>query len=149
MNRKPTQPIEETERSDETTSVFLPQGWPRPKGYSNAVVLPRGRALCISGMVAWDANEQIVSSDFAEQFRQALSNVLECAKSAGSRADCIGRLTIFVADMAAYKAARPALGRIYRSLFGNHYPAMTLVEVKSLLEDGALVEIEAAGVVPD
>ncbi|KAA0214160.1 RidA family protein [bacterium] len=105
--------------------------------------------LCISGMVAWDANEQIVSSDFAEQFRQALSNVLECARAAGSRADCIGRLTIFVADMAAYKASRPALARIYRGLFGNHYPAMTLVEVKSLLEEGALVEIEAAGVVPD
>jgi len=140
---------DDTEQPDDTTAVFLPEGWPRPKGYSNVVVLPRGRSLFIAGMVGWDESERMVGEDVASQFRQALKNIVACAQAAGSRADCIGRMTMFVTDKQAYLEARPLLGKIYREVFGPHYPAMTLVEVKALLEEGALIEVEATGVVPD
>lgn len=133
---------------DESTDIYSPDGWPRPKGYSNAVVLPRGRALYIAGMVGWNEQEQIVSPDIAGQFRQALKNIVACARAAGSDIEFIGRMTIFVTDKQAYMDARRELGRAWRDVMGAHYPAMSLVEVKALLEEGAVIEVEATGVVP-
>lgn len=128
---------------------MLPEGWKRPKGYSNAVVLPHGRPLFVAGMVGWDENEVFQAQDFAGQFRQALSNIRACVEAAGSRVDCIGRLTIYVTDKTEYTGSIKLVGAAYRDVMGEHYPAMALVEVKSLLEPGAKVEIEATGVVPD
>ena len=129
--------------------TVLPPGWKRPKGYSNAVVLPKGRPLFVAGMVGWNEDEQIVSDDFAVQFRQALKNICACVETAGSRVDCIGRLTIYVTDKHDYERNVKAVGQAYRELMGRHFPAMTLVEVSRLLEKGALLELEATGVVPD
>jgi len=129
--------------------IINPPGWKRPKGYSNAVVLPKGRPLFIAGMVGWDETERFQSDDFADQFRQALLNIKCCVEQAGSRMDCIGRMTIFVASKQEYIACLPRLGKVYREVMGEHYPAMALVEVSALLEEGAKVEIEATGVVPD
>ncbi|MCA8919228.1 MAG: RidA family protein [Planctomycetes bacterium] len=129
--------------------IINPPGWKRPKGYANAIVLPKGRPLFIAGMVGWDENEQFQSDDFAQQFGQALSNVRKCIEAAGSRVDCIGRLTIYVTSKAEYNASLRAVGAAYRETMGNHFPAMALVEVSALLEDRARVEIEATGVVPD
>jgi enamine deaminase RidA (YjgF/YER057c/UK114 family) len=126
-----------------------PPGWKRPKGYANAIVLPRGRPLFIAGMVGWDVNEQFVSDDFAGQFRQALLNIKTCVEAAGSRVDCIGRMTIFVTDRREYQAGLAACGEAWREVMGRHYPAMALLEVKSLLDGAAKVEIEATGVVPE
>ena len=129
--------------------IINPPGWKRPKGYANAMVLPKGRPLFIAGMVGWDENEQFNSDNFADQFRQALLNIKACVEAAGSRVDCIGRLTIFVTDKNEYSADLPAVGAAYREVMGRHYPAMELLEVKGLREPGDKVEIEATGVVPE
>ncbi|MCZ7605102.1 MAG: RidA family protein [Planctomycetota bacterium] len=129
--------------------IVNPPGWKRPRGYSNAVVLPKGRPLFIAGMVGWDENERFQSDDFAHQFHRALLNIKCCVEQAGSRIDCIGRLTIFVSSKQEYIDCLPRLGALYREVMGEHYPAMALVEVSALLEEGAKVEIEATGVVPD
>ncbi|MCB9894593.1 MAG: RidA family protein [Planctomycetes bacterium] len=126
-----------------------PPGWKRPKGYSNAIVLPKGRPMFIAGMVGWDENEEFVSDDFTAQFRQALLNIRACTEAAGSRVDCIGRMTLYVIDKRDYTADLPGIGAAWREVMGRHYPAMALIEVKSLLEPGAKLEIEATGVVPD
>ncbi|MCC6572857.1 MAG: RidA family protein [Planctomycetes bacterium] len=131
------------------TQTILPGGWPKPRGYSNGVVLPAGRPLFIAGMVGWNEKEQLVGPGMGEQFKQALLNIAAVAKAAGSAIEHIGRLTIYVTDKAAYAAARKELGAAYKEVFGSHYPAMALIEIKGLLEAGALVEIEATGVVPD
>lgn len=132
-----------------TAQTHLPIGWKRPKGYANAITLPKGRPLFVAGMVGWDENEQMVSEDFVEQFRQALKNICACMLAAGSRIDCIGRLTIYVTDKHDYESNLKAVGQAYREVMGRHFPAMTLVEVSRLLEKGALLELEATGVVPD
>ena len=78
--------------------------------------------------------------------QQALANVLTVVSEAGGTADTIGRLTIYVVDKTEYQDAQREIGERYRARMGRHYPAMTLVEVKSLLEPGAKVEIEATAV---
>ena len=117
------------------------------KGYSNGMLAEAGgRVLFVAGQIGWDKDGKIVSPGFAEQFRQALANVLGIVKKAGGRPEHIGRFTIFVSDKAEYLASAKEVGAAYRELMGRHYPAMSLVEVKALLEPGAKVEIEATAV---
>lgn len=116
-----------------------------PRGYSHGI-LATGRLLFVAGQIGWNARGQLVSDDLVDQFDQALANVLAVVREAGGRAESVARLTIYVTDKAEYLAAQGAIGARYRARMGKHYPAMTLVEVKALLEDGAKVEIEATAV---
>jgi enamine deaminase RidA (YjgF/YER057c/UK114 family) len=116
-----------------------------PRGYSHGI-LATGRLLFVAGQVGWNARAEIVSDRFVDQFDQALANVLSVVAEAGGSAQSVARLTIYVTDKAEYLAAQREIGGRYRARMGKHYPAMTLVEVKALLEDGAKVEIEATAV---
>lgn len=120
-----------------------------PKGYSNGLLAPAGgRTLFVAGQIAWDGDQQIVSDDFAEQFAQALGNVLTVVRDAGGEAHHLGQLTLFVTDRRAYQAGIEAVGAAYRRLMGRHYPTMALVEVAALLEPRAQVEIQGIAVLP-
>ena len=116
-----------------------------PRGYSHGV-LASGRMLFIAGQIGWNAAGQLVSDDFVAQFDQALANLIAVVREAGGTPESIARLTIYVTDKAEYRAAQASIGARYRVRMGKHYPAMTLVEVKSLLEDAAKVEIEGTAV---
>lgn len=125
-----------------------PESLGAPRGYSNGLLAPAGgRLLFVAGQVAWDGAQRIVSERFAEQFRQALANVLTVVREAGGGPEDLGRLTIYVTDKAEYLAELPAVGQAYREQMGRHYPAMALVEVAGLVEPGAKVEIEATAVI--
>lgn len=125
-----------------------PAGWAQPRGYSNAIaVVGASKLVFVAGQIAWDAQQKLVGAgDFAAQFEQALANVVACVEAAGGKPSSIARLTIYVTDKRAYLASTKAIGAAYQRLVGKHYPAMALVEVAALLEDGALVEIEATAV---
>ena len=127
--------------------VLQPAGWKRPKGYANGVIAA-GRQIFVAGQIGWDADEAFVSDDFAGQARQALKNVVAVLKEAGAGPRHLVKMTWFVTDKREYKAASRELGAIWREVIGDTYPAMSLVEVKSLLEDRAKVEIEAFAVLP-
>jgi len=129
--------------------IVHPDGWVQPKGYSNGVLAPPGaRILFVAGQVAWDARGRLVGAgDFAAQFEQALGNVLDVVRAAGGKPEDVARLTVFVSDKRAYAAVLKELGLIWRRLMGRHYPAMALVEVSALLEEGAMVEIEATAAI--
>ena len=116
-----------------------------PRGYSHGIVA-EGRLLFVAGQIGWNAQRKVVGDRFEVQFDQALANVLAVVADAGGTPDTIARLTIFVVDKEEYLAAQRAIGERYRARMGRHFPAMTLVEVKSLLEPGAKVEIEATAV---
>ncbi len=124
-----------------------PESWPRPKGYSNGV-LAEGRFLAIAGQIGWNERGEFVSGDFVAQARQALRNIVAILTTAGAAPEHVVRMTWYVTDKRQYLAASPDLGRMYREVFGAHYPAMTLVVVAGLLEDRAVVEIEATAVLP-
>jgi enamine deaminase RidA (YjgF/YER057c/UK114 family) len=125
-----------------------PANWLRPKGYTNGVAC-KGRMIFVSGMIAWDGQEKIVSDDLAEQVRQSLGNIVAVLAEANAQPEHIVRLTWYLVDKREYLAASREIGAIYRQILGRHFPAMTVVQVSALLEDGARVEIEATAVVPE
>jgi len=128
--------------------AVLPAGWPRPKGYANAVVA-KGRQLYIAGMIGWDAQQQFHSDEFGAQAWQALKNVADVLREAGGKPENIVRMTWYVTDKREYLAAGKQVGQAFRELIGHYDIAMTAVEVKALIEDRAKVEIEVTAVLPD
>lgn len=127
--------------------AITPDGWPRAKGYSHGMAAG-GEVLAIAGQIGWDESETLVSDDFAEQATQALRNVMTVLDAAGGKAEDLIRMTWYVTDKREYLDNAQVVGRAYREIFGKHYPAMTLVQVAALLEDGAKVEVEATAVIP-
>jgi enamine deaminase RidA (YjgF/YER057c/UK114 family) len=125
-----------------------PHGWARPSGYSNGLLSPAGEILAVAGQVAWDANKNIVSDDFVAQFKQAVDNVVSVVRAAGGKPEDIIQMRVFVIDGAEYRARTRELGAAWVELMGRHYPAMSLVQVAALIEDGAQMEIEALAVLP-
>ena len=120
-----------------------------PRGYAYGISLPPGRVLFVAGQIGWDRDTRFASDDLAQQFDQALANVLDVVKAAGGSAKDVGRLTIYVTDKREYLDKTREIGRAYRAHMGTHYPAMALVVVAGLLEDRAKVEIEATAVIAE
>jgi enamine deaminase RidA (YjgF/YER057c/UK114 family) len=129
-------------------TIILPTGWNRPRGYSNGIAA-RGRHIFVAGQIGWDQREHIVSDDLVDQAAQALQNIVAILEAAGAAPHHIVRMTWYVTDKREYLAAQSAIGNAYREIIGASYPAMTLVQVASLLNDRAKIEIEATAVVPD
>ena len=127
--------------------LLHPPGWTAPKGYANGVAA-EGRLVVVAGQIGWDAEQRIVSDELAAQTEQALANIAAVLAEADALPQHVVRMTWYVTDKRAYLAQTEAIGAAYRRVMGRHFPAMTLVEVAGLLEDGALVEIEATAVVP-
>ena len=127
------------------TRVLLPEGWPRPKGYSNGMVA-EGRMVFVAGQVGWDA-EGVFPEGFAAQFRQILINTLAILAEAGAGPGHMVRMTWYVVDKREYLASLREIGVLWRELIGPHYPAMAVLEVKGLVEDAARLEIETTAVV--
>ena len=131
----------------EIFDILQPPDWAAPLGYSNGVAA-EGRQVFIAGQVGWTADAKLVSGGLAAQAEQALCNIIAVLAQAGGEARHIVRLNWYVTDKGAYVAQRKEIGAAYRRIIGKHYPAMTLLVVAGLLEEGALVESEATAVVP-
>ena len=124
-----------------------PESLGAPRGYSNGVLTEAGgRWLFIAGQIGWDRDQKLVSDDLVEQFDLALRNVIAVAAEAGGSAERIARLIIYVTGKNEYRARMKEIGERYRTRMGKHFPAMVLVEVNSLLDDNAKVEIEGVAV---
>ncbi len=128
--------------------IVTPPQFPKARGYSDGVVAT-GRALYISGQIAWDKDARIVSPDFTTQFLQALDNLIAVVRAAGGGTEHLAKLVVFVTDLDAYRASARAIGEGWRARMGKRYPAMSLVRVAGLLEPGALVEIEGVAMLPE
>jgi enamine deaminase RidA (YjgF/YER057c/UK114 family) len=135
--------------------IVNPEELGSPSGFSHGILAPPdGRVLFVAGQNApeaggRDGDDAPASAErLVAQFAAALERVLAVVRAAGGRPEHVARLTVYVTDMAAYRAARPRLGDAWRAAMGRHYPAMALVEVRSLVDHGAVVEIEATAVLP-
>jgi enamine deaminase RidA (YjgF/YER057c/UK114 family) len=127
--------------------ILQPEGWPRPKGYSNGVQA-RGEMVFVAGLIGWDEHG-VFSDGFVGQFRQALLNTIAVLDEAGARPEHVVRMTWFITDRDAYLGSAREVGAVYRELMGKHYPAMAVVQVVQLMEAEALVVIETTAVIPD
>lgn len=129
--------------------VINPAGWAPPRGYQNGMLAAPGRRLlAVAGQIGWDAGARLVQpaageDAFVAQFAQALRNVVAVVRCAGGDVADVMSLRVYVTDKRRYLALSKAVGSAYREVLGRHYPAMALVQVADLVEEGALVEIEA------
>lgn len=129
--------------------ILNPAALGEPRGWNNGLLWRgSGNLLFVAGQTPRGASGRVETRDFVEQFDLALERVLEVVAAAGGRPHHIGRLTVYVTDLAEYRTVRKELGGRYRERMGKHYPAMALVEVAGLLDEGARVEIEATAVIP-
>ncbi len=133
-----------------TLSRINPESLGFPRGYSNGILCPPGgHLLFIAGQIAWDSQQQMVGDgSFPLQFGQALHNVLEVVRAAGGGPEHLTALTIFVTDKQKYLESLKEVGGQWKRVAGTPYPSMALVEVKSLLEPRALVEIQGIACLP-
>ena len=122
-----------------------PDSLARPRGYSHGMK-GQGELLFVAGQVGWNREGRIVSADLVEQFAQALDNVLDVVWRAGGKPESLARMVLYVTDKQEYRLRAKPLGEAWRKRLGKHFPAMVLVEVKSLLEDDAKIEIEAIAI---
>jgi enamine deaminase RidA (YjgF/YER057c/UK114 family) len=128
-------------------TLINPTSLPAPRGYANGVIAaPQSKLLFIAGQIGWDKRGEIVSPNFVEQFDRALANIIAVVTEAGGAPEQLARLVIYVTDKNEYRAKQREIGVCWRARMGKHFPAMTLVEVKGLLEDDAKVEIEGIAV---
>lgn len=135
------------EPMSERFTIVNPAELGAPRGWNNGMLARAGgRTLFVAGQTARDASGRVPAGDFVAQFDRALGNVIAVLGRAGGTPGDIGRLTIYVTDMAGYRSSLKPLGVVYRQRMGSHYPAMALVEVASLVDERALVEIEATAV---
>ena len=128
--------------------ILQPPTWPRPRGYSNGVMV-RGQMVFVAGMIGWDANNTFQTDDFAGQVRQALENVVAVLSEAGAKPEHITRMTWYITDKQAYLAAGREIGHAFRDVIGSFNASMSAVQVAALIEDRAKVEIEVTAVIPD
>ena len=127
--------------------IVNPKSLGEPRGWNNGLLAPAGgRLLFVAGQVGWETEAAGDPPGFAEQFARALDKVLVVVREAGGAPEDIGRVTIYVTDLGDYQANRKALGEAWRARLGKHYPAVAMLEVKGLVDRGALVEIEATAV---
>ena len=126
-----------------------PDGWAPALGYANGMLMPDG-TLHIGGQIGWDSQKTFVEGGFIPQMEQALRNIVDITRAAGGDVADIGRLTWFVKDKAEYLAHQREVGEAYRRVMGRHFPAMSMIIINDLVEDEALIEIEATAYIsPD
>ena len=119
-----------------------PEGWAPALGYANGMLMSDG-TLHIGGQIGWDKDKKFVEGGFIAQMEQALQNIAEIVRAAGGEVTDVGRLTWYVKEKAEYVERQREVGQAYRRVFGKHFPAMSMLVIKDLIEDEALVEIEA------
>jgi enamine deaminase RidA (YjgF/YER057c/UK114 family) len=126
--------------------ILQPMHWPRPRGYANGIAAA-GETIFLAGQIGWDAEGRFAQG-LAAQVRQALANIVTLLGEAGAGPQHVVRLTWYVTDLQVYRASQSDVGAAYRAIMGKHFPAMSVIGISELVEQQALVEIEATAVVP-
>ena len=132
-----------------STRKINPEGMPEPRGWTHGMVAPHGRVLFVAGQTAADASGRVPAVDFVTQFGLTLDNILRVLRDAGGGPEHVGRMTVYVTDIQAYRDNLKPLGPVWRERMGRNYPAMALVQVVARVDPNAMVEIETTAVLPD
>ncbi len=118
--------------------IVNPPELPKPSGFSHALVA--GNTVYLAGQVG--SGETLV-----EQFDGAARNLVAALRAAGGDVGDLVSVQVFVSDVPAYRAALSELGRVWRSHFGSHYPAMGLFGVTELFDPALKVELMGVAVI--
>ena len=127
--------------------IIHPEGWKAAKGYANGILSNNGQ-LFIGGQIGWTRDQIFEEKTFIGQMEQTLNNIVAIVKAAGGEVENIVRLTWYIKDKSEYLNNQKLIGEVYQRIIGKHYPAMSMIVVKDLIEDEALLEIEATALIP-
>lgn len=130
--------------------TVLPEGWPRPRGFSHAVVARGATQIRIAGQIGVVRGEPGVAADadMGMQWARALANLVTVLHAAGGRPEHLIVLRAYVTDIGEFNRAGAAVGKAWADTLGKHFPAMTLVQVSGLIDPLAKVEIEGEALLP-
>ena len=118
--------------------------WEAIVGYCRAVRV--GSQVAVTGTAAVGENGEVVGvGDANAQTRRCLEIIERALKDAGASLADVVRTRIYVTDISQWEA----VGRAHGEVFGEVYPATTMVEVSALIDPDMLVEIEADAIVTD
>lgn len=123
-----------------------PPSLPSTRGYSHVVAVPPGHQLIfVAGQVATDSTGTLVGrNDFRAQARQVFENLRRALEAEGATFADVVKLNIFVLDISHVPILREVrdayLTRIPR-------PTSTLVEVRRLVGENMMIEIDAVAAV--
>ena len=125
-------------------------GWPRPRGFSHAVVARGSTQIRIAGQIGVIRGEPGVdtNADMGEQWARALANLVTVLRAAGGQPEHLILLRAYVTDIGEFNRCGPAIGKAWAETLGKHFPAMTLVQVSALIDPAAQVEIEGEALLP-
>ena len=126
--------------------IIHPEGWKAAKGYANGILSNNGQ-LFIGGQIGWTRDQIFENKTFIGQMEQTLNNIVAIVKAAGGEVKNIVRLTWYIKDKREYLNNQKLVGEVYQKIIGKHYPAMSMVVVRDLIEDEALLEIEATALI--
>ncbi len=126
--------------------TLLPEGWPRPRGYSNGMQAD-GEQVFVAGMIGWNEKEEMANG-FVAQLELALRNTVAVLAEAGAGPEHVVRMTWYVKDLDAYRDNIKEVGSAYREIMGKNFPAMAVIGISDLVDEGALIEIETTAVIP-
>jgi enamine deaminase RidA (YjgF/YER057c/UK114 family) len=125
-----------------------PKGLESPVGYAHVAKINGGTVVHVAGQAPFDESGRVVGQgDFVAQFGQVMRNLKTAVEAAGGRTNQYAVLTIYVTHLESYWNNKRALGAAYREVFGKHFPAITLVEVKRLYNPECMIEISGIAVV--
>jgi enamine deaminase RidA (YjgF/YER057c/UK114 family) len=128
--------------------LLNPTGLESPVGYAHIAKVTGGTTVHVAGQAPFDTKGQVVGKgDFVAQFAQVIQNLKTAVNAAGGEPHHYAVLTIYITDLQAYIQNKKPLGTIYREVFGKHFPAITLVEVKSLYNPDCMIEISGLAVI--
>jgi len=136
--------------SDIAYQTIRPEGWPRPRGFSHAVVARGGTQIRIAGQIGVVRGEPGVAADadMGLQWARALANLVTVLRAAGGQPEHLIMLRAYVTDIGEFNRAGAAVGKAWAETLGRHFPAMTLVQVSGLIDPSAKVEIEGEALLP-
>lgn len=128
--------------------LLNPSGLEPPLGYAHIAKVTGGTLVHVAGQAPFDSEGKVVGKgDFVAQFAQVIGNLRTAVIAAGGEPRHYAVLTIYITSLEHYVENKKALGSVYRAVFDKHFPAITLVEVKSLYNVDCMVEISGLAVI--
>lgn len=107
-----------------------------------SVAIQTGNLIFSSGQLGLDpASGNLVSGGIETETRQALTNIHNVLKDAGSGMESVVKTIVFLKEMADFSI----MNTVYAEFFPNNPPARSTVQVAALPKGGA-VEIEAIAI---
>jgi enamine deaminase RidA (YjgF/YER057c/UK114 family) len=125
-----------------------PDALGRPSGFAHAVRATDTVRVYLAGQTALDKSGNIVGAGIVAQFEQALSNLLTALAAAGGAPEHLATVTIYIVDIADYRAHAREIGAVWRRLAGTEYPAMAGIGIARLWDEEALVELQGIAEIP-